>query len=416
MKGSPHQSVTVPFHVMAKPIGPICNLDCEYCYYLSKKELYPGGHFRMGGEVLDEYLKQVIGFHPEASEVTLSWQGGEPTLMGLPFFELAMKRAEQYRRPGQRFIHTIQTNGTLITEEWARFFRTYDFLVGISIDGPKHHHDTYRVDKQQNPTWRNVMKGLRILQEFGVRVNVLCTVNARNADYPLEIYRFLRDECAVEFVQFIPIVERTHGSSVSDRSVTAMQWGHFLLTVFNEWVRRDVGRVYIQIFEEALAAWMEIPSSMCIFSPTCGSAMALEHNGDVYSCDHYVDESHRLGNILREPLHKLVNLPQQTAFGQEKLSLLPADCRNCDVRFACHGECPKNRFITTPSGEPGLNYLCDGYKEFFHGIDWAMRLMSDAIRENKMPSEVMTKLNATGRNERCPCGSGVKFKKCHGQL
>ena len=415
MQSPPQSAVFKPFHVMTKPIGAICNLDCRYCYYLAKKELYPGDHFRIREGVLEAYLRQVIEAQPPG-EVTIAWQGGEPTLMGLEFFRHAVDLAERYRRPDQHLTHTLQTNATLLTDEWAQFLKDRDFLVGISIDGPAPLHDVYRVDKQGNASWHKVMRGMQYLQHHAVRFNVLCTVHSVNADRPLEVYRFFRDECGARFVQFIPIVEqRDEGARVSERSVTGDQWGRFLVAVFDEWVRNDVGEVFVQMFDTALAAWLHLPAAMCIFAETCGRAVALEHNGDVYSCDHFVDPQHRLGNIMEIPLTEMVASSQQQRFGEAKRDTLPRYCIECDVRFACNGECPKNRFLETPDGEAGLNYLCAGYKMFFHHVDGSMRIMADLLRQERSPAEIMDIFSRADRNKPCPCGSGRKAKKCHGR-
>ena len=282
------------FHVLAKPAGPICNLDCEYCFFLSKEALYPGDRFRMSDDVLDLYIRQLIESHP-GPEVTIAWQGGEPTLMGVDFFRRALARADEHRRPGQVLHHTIQTNGTLLTDEWCELLAAHDFLVGISIDGPPALHDTYRVDKRGGPTFERVHRGLELLRSHDVEFNVLCTVNGANQDHPLDVYRFFRDDLAVRFIQFIPIVERDNetgyqeGHTVTDRSVDPEAWGRFLTAVFDEWVTRDVGTVFVQTFDAALASWMHVPASVCVFGETCGNAVALEHNGDLYSCDHFVE-------------------------------------------------------------------------------------------------------------------------------
>lgn len=406
------------FHVLAKPTGAICNLDCQYCFFLAKEALYPGDRFRMAEDTLGAYVRQLVESHP-GPEVTIAWQGGEPTLMGLDFFRHMVELADRCRRPGQRLEHTIQTNGTLLTAEWAAFFKEHDFLVGLSIDGPRDLHDAYRVDKRGNPTFDKVMRGFDLLREHDVRVNVLCTVNAANARHPLEVYRFFRDELDATFIQLIPIVELPNrdgipfGDIVTDRSVTAADWGAFLTTVFDEWLRRDVGTVFVQIFDAALASWLRLPASMCVFAETCGTAVALEHNGDVYSCDHFVEPDHLLGNITTTHLVDLVGSAQQQRFGAAKRSSLPQYCLGCDVRFACNGECPKNRFILTPDGEPGLNYLCAGYKDFFHHIDGPMRLMAELVRSGRYADEVIGIFDRAPRNGPCPCGSGRKAKHCH---
>jgi uncharacterized protein len=398
------------FHLLAKPTGATYNLDCEYCFFLSKEMLYPGSRFRMADEMLETYIRQLIEAHRDPY-VTIAWQGGEPTMMGVDFFRRSVEYVERYRRPGMTVEYTIQTNGTLIDDEFAAFFKANDFLVGISIDGPPEMHDAYRVDKGGKPTFERVKRGLDALRRHGVEYNVLTTLHRANADHPVEVYRFLRDECGARFMQFIPIIERLpapsidvpleelglspglarkapwqswrdrplyrqQGELVTDRSVTAAQYGSFLIGVFEEWVRRDLGEVYVQMFDVALANWCGEPPSLCIHSETCGTALALEHNDDLYSCDHFVEEDYRLGNITETPMAELVASERQRAFGLAKRETLPAFCRGCDVRFACHGGCPKDRFIRAPDGEAGLNYLCDGYKAFFHHVDGPMRAMS----------------------------------------
>ncbi len=416
--GAPTRSA--PFHLLAKPTGPICNLDCEYCFFLSKEALYPGDRFRMSDELLDTYLRQFMEANPDG-EITVAWQGGEPTLMGVDFFRRAVALAERYRRPTQQVQHTIQTNGTLLTDEWCELLAEHRFLVGISIDGPPTMHDRYRVDKRGEPTSAKVLQGLERLRDHQVDVNVLCTVNAANQHHPLEVYRYFRDDLDLQHIQLIPIVERDNetgfqeGDTVTDRSVDPTAWGAFLCAIFDEWVVRDVGTVFIQMFDAALASWLDLPATICIFRETCGDALALEHNGDLYSCDHFVEPAHLLGNIARTPMAELVNSPQQVEFGRAKAATLPAYCRSCDVRFACNGECPKNRFTLTPDGEAGLNYLCAGYKAFFTHIDGPMRLMADRLRNGGFADEVMALLTTAPRNEPCPCGSGRKAKHCHGR-
>jgi uncharacterized protein len=438
------------YHVLAKPTGAICNLDCKYCFFLSKEMLYPGSRFRMADGLLESYIRQLIESH-QTPEVTVAWQGGEPTLMGLDFFKRSVEYAEKYKAPGMSISYSVQTNGTLLDDDWCRFFRENGFLVGISVDGPPELHDTYRRDKGGGPTFERVHRGLQLLKHHDVDFNILCTVHAANGDRPVEVYRFFRDDLGASFIQFIPIIERVdatmvdaanagwgaagrekrplyiqHGEHVTERSVKPAQYGHFLIGVFDEWLRNDVGRVYVQIFDIALGAWVGAPPAVCVFAPTCGNALALEHNGDLYSCDHYVEPDYLLGNIQQTPMIELVASDKQRQFGQDKLDSLPRFCRECDVRFVCHGGCPKNRFIETPDGEPGLNYLCDGYKAFFHHINRPMRLMADLLRRNRAPAEVMLLLQAedqelqeayakAGRNDPCPCGSGKKFKHCHGR-
>jgi uncharacterized protein len=421
----------IPFHLMTKPRGAICNLDCQYCYFLSKERLYPGSDFRMSETVLEEYTRQYIESQP-VDEITFAWQGGEPTLMGLDFYRQAVSYQQKHRKPGMRILNTLQTNAVTLDDDWCAFFREHDFLIGVSLDGPQPLHDAYRVDKGGAPTFERVMKGIRLLQKHGVEFNILTTIHAANGDHPLTIYRFLRDDVKASFIQFIPIVERANetgfqeGSAVTPRSVGAEQYGRFLTAVFDEWVRRDVGRVFVQIFDVALAAWFGDRPGLCIFEETCGSALALEHNGDVYSCDHFVEPKHFVGNLINIPLSEIVVSDQQRTFGLAKRETLPAYCRACPVKFVCNGGCPKDRFISAPDGEPGLNYLCAGYRMFFTHIDEPMRFMAEQLRQRRAPAGVMfwqrakdealaARFSAAGRNDPCPCGSGLKFKKCHGR-
>jgi uncharacterized protein len=451
------------YHVLAKPTGPVCNLDCEYCFFLSKEALYPGDRFRMADEQLETYIRQLLASH-RTPQVAVAWQGGEPTLMGLDFFRRSVELVEKYRRPDQQIDYSIQTNGTKINAEWAAFFKENGFLVGLSVDGPRWLHDAYRVDKGGLGSFDRVMRGWEALKAHDVDVNVLCTVHAANADHALDVYRFFRDEIGVRFLQFIPIVERVSetllplanlgwgsghgherplyvqdGNRVTDRSVGAEQFGRFLIEIFDEWVQHDVGEVYVQHFDVALANWYGEPPGVCVFSETCGLALALEHNGDLYSCDHYVEPDFLLGNINETPMIELVASEQQVNFGLAKRDSLPPYCRNCEVRFACHGGCPKNRFCeaprspqgevgiqtpdgeASPGGEVGLNYLCAGYKSFFNHIDRPMRIMCQLLRQGQAPAGVSAILAAeeaerfakTGRNDPCPCGSGRKYKHCH---
>lgn len=417
------------FHLLAKPTGAACNLGCKYCFFLSKKNLYPKSSFKMSDELLETYIRQYI----EAQKIplaTFAWQGGEPTLMGLEFFRRSIQYQQKYKRPKMILQNTMQTNGTLLDDEWCEFFHENNFLIGLSLDGPRELHDAYRVDKAGKPTFERVMKAARLLRNHKVDYNILTTVHAANADHPLEVYRFIRDEVKAEFMQFIPIVERDNdtgfqeGDKVTDRSVKAEQYGRFLISIFDEWVKRDVGRTYVQIFDVALAAWAGEPPGICAFSPTCGTALAMEHNGDMYSCDHFVEPKYLLGNIEETQMAQLAGSKKQRKFGQDKLDTLPKYCRQCEVNFVCNGECPKNRIIKTPDGKPGLNYLCAGFKEFFRHIDGPMRFMANELKQGRAPANIMkyTKdgqisrvIFKPGRNEPCPCGSGLKYKKCHGK-
>jgi uncharacterized protein len=385
---------TPSFHLLAKPVGPTCNLECKYCFFLAKDKLYPGSSFRMDEELLENYIIQLIEASP-GPEVTVAWQGGEPTLMGLDFFRRSIEVERKYARPGMRVLNTIQTNGTLIDDDWAAFLKDNNFLVGISIDGPRALHDCYRVDKGGSPTFDRVMRGLKFLQKRSVDWNILAAVHAANADHPLEVYRFFRDECNAKFIQFIPIVERLRepgtslGNKVTDRSVKPAQFGKFMITVFEDWVRGDIGAVYVQMFDAALANWHGVPSGLCVSSATCGTALVMEHNGDVYSCDHFVDPGYRLGNINSGHLRELVASDQQFKFGLNKVNGLPMCCRRCEVLFACHGGCPKDRFKPATDGEPGLNYLCAGFRMFFRHVDRPMRDMSRLLSRGEPPANIM---------------------------
>ena len=430
----PKNNIPPRIHVLAKPSGATCNLACSYCFFLDKELLYPNSKFRMDEGTLEAYIRQLIETH-RSSEVTVAWQGGEPTLMGVDFYRKAIMYQEKYRKPGMSFENTMQTNGTLLDDEWCKFFKENNFLIGLSLDGPRHMHDINRVDKGGAPTFDRVMRGLRLLQKHGVEYNILTTVNRVNADHPLEVYRFLRDEVGTSWIQFIPVIERMNpdglnliqvGDQVSPRSVRPEQFGRFLIRVFDEWVHNDVGRIFVQTFEAALRNWMQLPTSgMCVFEKTCGYGLALEHNGDLYSCDHFVEPDFLLGNIKDEHMLALVGSDGQYQFGQDKYDTLPKYCLECPVLFACNGECPKNRFITTPDGEPGLNYLCAGYKAFFQRVDEPMKIMAMLLRSGRQASEVMSILEKR-KEERsnayqnarpassCPCGSGLTYQDCHG--
>jgi serine-type anaerobic sulfatase-maturating enzyme len=435
------------FHVLAKPTGAVCNLDCKYCFYLTKESLYPDSDFRMADDLLELYIRQLLESRSEPL-VTIAWQGGEPTLMGLDFFRRGVDLAEKIRKPGQTIEHTIQTNGTRLDDEWCAFFKEKRFLVGLSVDGPRELHDAYRVDKGGKGSFDQVMRGWELLRKHAVDFNILCTVHAANVEHPLEVYRFFRDELKAEFIQIIPIVERVNadliqigsvgsgtsagqplslykqsGNQITERTVNPEKLGQFLIEIFEEWVRRDIGTVFVQMFDTALGAHVG-QYGVCVFSPTCGDAVALEHNGDLYSCDHFVEPDFKLGNIREQHISDMVASSQQRKFGSDKQTTLPRFCRECDVRFACNGGCPKDRIINTPDGEPGLNYLCDGYKKFFQHVDQPMRFMAGKLKANQAPSDIMQWYAAEdrkwkdaaariGRNESCPCGSGRKVKHCH---
>ena len=428
----PDGEAPLAFHVMAKPTGARCNLDCAYCFFLKKEHLYPDSNFRMTDAVMEQFIRQTLEGH-RVPHVTIAWQGGEPTLMGLDFFRRSVVVQEKYAKPKTRIENTFQTNGILLDDEWCRFFHDNKFLVGLSMDGPGELHDAYRRDRQDRGTFDRVLKAARLLQKHHVEFNILCTVNRMNADHPLEVYRFFRDELGAPYIQFIPIVERENetgfqeGNTVTGRSVRPEQWGRFLVAIFDEWLRRDVGRMFVLNFDAALAGWLGMAGTVCTFAPTCGLGVALEHNGDLYSCDHFVEPDYFLGNILAAPLIELVNSGKQRAFGTAKRDTLPRYCRECDFLAICNGECPKNRFVRTPDGEEGLNYLCEGYRIFFSHADRPMRMMADLLWQGRNADEVMPMLAAAtrarekglvkiGRNDPCPCGSGLKYKKCCGRM
>ncbi len=428
-------------HVIAKPIGPVCNLDCAYCFYLHKTDLYPQEeHWRMSDQTLEAYVRQYLEAQPAgAAEIDFAFQGGEPTLMGLDFFRRVLELQRKHVRSNQQVRNSLQTNGLLLDDAWCEFLAANHFLVGLSLDGPADLHDKFRRDKAGRPTQQRVLQTLQRLKKHGVAFNVLTCVNRHNADHPRRVYRFLREQ-GVEFMQFIPIVERLPGVElrgdpnsrrpeelVSVRSVLPEQYGRFLTEVFGEWLFQDVGRVFVRDFDQALSAWVGAGTSLCVYAETCGRATAIEHNGDLYSCDHFVDEPHKLGSIHQQSIAELANGPQQEQFGQEKRDSLPDFCRQCPHLFVCHGACPKDRFLATPDGQPGLNYLCAGYREFFAAIDPVMQAMAVELRAGRDASAVMHRVRAerrqamegrispgrpVGRNDPCPCGSGRKYKAC----
>ncbi|MEW6200411.1 MAG: anaerobic sulfatase-maturation protein [bacterium] len=427
------------FHIMAKPTGPLCNLSCTYCFYLEKEKLFPArSSWTMPYDILESFIRQMIGAQ-SAPTITFAWQGGEPTLLGADYFHKIVEIQRRYA-DGKHIENTFQTNGVLLNDEWCAFFAENKFLVGISIDGPEEIHDRHRVNRAGKPSFNDVIRGLGYLKKHGVEFNTLTAVHRRNSYHPLEVYRFLKD-IGSRFMQFIPIVERvaatptveglrlveslcTDEAEVTDWSLDAMQYGNFLCAVFDEWVRNDVGAYYVQLFDASLEAWAGLQPGICVFRETCGDAMALEHNGDLYSCDHYVYPDYRIGNIMDCSLETLVNAPQQRTFGLNKRDRLLRYCLNCDVRFACNGECPKHRFVRTPDGEYGLNYLCPAYKMFFKHIAPCMKMMVDELRNERPPANVMEWVREkdkgfpalkTERNAPCPCGSGMKFKKCCGK-
>jgi uncharacterized protein len=433
------------FQILAKPGGPICNLDCRYCFYLEKEHYFRGtSRWAMPDDVLETFIRGYIAAQ-DAPVVSFAWQGGEPTLLGVGFFERVVEFQRRHAG-GRRIENGFQTNGILLDDRWGRFLAEHDFLVGLSVDGPREIHDRYRVDRGGQPTFDRVMKGIEVLQRHRVEFNTLTVVHRDNARAPHDVYRFLKG-AGSRFLQFIPIVERIGGQSpgagvdgtrvetrleepglagdgrVAAWSVDPADWGAFLCAIFDEWVRRDVGQTFVQLFDVALEAWYGRQAPLCLFSPTCGRALAVEHNGDLYSCDHYVFPAFKLGNVMTTPIAELVDGAAQRRFGEAKRETLPAQCRRCPVLFACNGECPKNRFARSADGEPGLNYLCAGYRRFFSHIDAPMRFMAGELAAERPPANVMAwtlahdrqrELAAAGRNDPCPCGSGKKYKRCCG--
>jgi uncharacterized protein len=416
---------------MAKPSGAICNLDCHYCFYLEKEKLYPpasGQSWKMNDTVLENYVKK----HIEASEtpeVNFAWQGGEPTLMGVDFFEKAVVFQKKYAG-GKRVSNAFQTNGVLLDDAWGDFLAKNKFLVGLSVDGPEELHDRYRLDKGGQGSFRRVMRGLKVLKKHGVEFNTLTVLQAHNVNHPEKIYRFLK-EIGSHYMQFIPLVERVEqgredvdaflspeqqeGSALSKWTLPAVAYGEFLCRVFDLWVKQDVGRYYVQIFDVALGAWLGQRANLCVFEPTCGKALVIEHNGDLYSCDHYVYPEYRVGNILEDDIRSTVESFRQKKFGQDKYDTLPAYCHRCPYEFSCYGGCPKHRFLRTPQGEKGLNYLCAGYRMFFKHVDPYMKFMVNELKHRRPPANIMREIRQKqpgNRNEPCPCGSGKKYKKC----
>jgi uncharacterized protein len=430
------------FHLLAKPSGSTCNIDCTYCFFLSKEALYPNDRHRMSDVTLEAYIRQLLESH-RTPHVTVAWQGGEPTLMGLEFFRRAVEVAERHRRPGQSVKHTFQTNGILLDDEWCAFFKEHDFLVGLSVDGPRELHDAYRRDRGGQGTFDRVMRGWLHLRRHAVDFNILCTVNAANEKQGRTVYRFFRDELGAKWMQFIPIIERATeqtiqianrgwseragtkrllytqtGHLVTERSVGSEQYGRFLVDIFEDWVRHDVGQVYVQLFDVTLEAYFG-RHLLCVHAPTCGYGPALEYNGDLYSCDHFVEPKYLLGNIHQTHMLELVSSPEQRRFGDDKRDTLTAQCRECEVRHLCNGGCPKDRFALSRDGEPGHNYLCRGLELFFTHTRPAMQTMATLLKRGRPPSDVMT-LTAADDGHRgpyapCPCGGGGKFRFCHGE-
>ena len=391
-----------PLYVMLKPAGALCNLACDYCYYLEKAKLYQESPKHvMSDELLEKFIEEYINSQT-MQEVLFTWHGGETMMRPLSFYRKALALQKKYAR-GRQIVNCIQTNGTLLTDEWCRFFHDNQWLVGISIDGPQEFHDEYRKNKQGRPSFVKVMQGINLLKKHNVEWNAMAVVNDYNADYPLEFYHFFK-ELDCHYIQFAPIVERIaphadgrHLAAVdeeskeglADFSITPRQWGNFLCSIFDEWVRQDVGNYYIQLFDSTLANWVGEQPGICTLAKTCGHAGVMEFNGDVYSCDHFVFPQYKLGNIYSNTLAEMMYGERQQKFGQAKYTALPAQCKKCPYLFACNGECPKNRFCKTADGEPGLNYLCQGYYRFFDHAAPYMDFMKRELQANRAPANVM---------------------------
>lgn len=408
------------FQVFAKPVGALCNLDCRYCYYLKTERLYPVNRIVcMPDDLLETYIVQ----HMEAAPgpvISFSWHGGEPTVAGLDFFRKLVAIQHRHRPAGRRITNGIQTNGILLDEEWCSFLAAEGFGVGLSLDGPQEMHDRYRVTRGQKPSHKQAMRGLRLLQRHRIPCDILCVVHEHNVRYPTQMYRFFK-EIGAKYIGFLPVVEPQADAvgGVSEQTVPAESFGAFLCTIFDEWVRQDIGRIRIQMFEEAARPAQGLEHSLCIFRETCGDIPVIERNGDFFCCDHYVDMPHRLGNICETPLVELLEHPAQMAFGQAKWNSLPRYCLQCDVRPMCNGGCPKDRFLRTPDGEPGLNFLCAGFKMFFmHSLPTLVKLASQGPGAQRAEASVPARepggksRPSPGRNDPCPCGSGRKYKKC----
>ena len=391
-----------PLYVMLKPAGAHCNLACKYCYYLEKNNLYPTAQRHlMSDEMLEQFTREYIEAQT-MNQVLFTWHGGEPLLRSIDFYRKALSLQQKYAG-GRRIDNVIQTNGTLLTDEWCEFFAQNHWLVGISIDGPQPYHDRYRLTAAGKPSWKKVMQGIKLLKKHGVEWNAMAVVNAYNANHPLEFYRFFKEN-GCQFLQFTPIVERltrhedgrTLASladkdeiSLSEASVTPEQWGYFLCAIFDEWVRKDVDKIFVEIFDCTLANWMGISPGICAYSKECGHAGVMEHNGDVYSCDHFVFPEYKLGNIRDHSLIDMLYGEQQQEFSRLKHSSLPRQCKECDMEFACHGECPKNRFMKDKYGDSGLNYLCPGYYHYYQHVAPYMDYMNQELMSQRPPSNIM---------------------------
>ena len=391
-----------PLYVMLKPAGAHCNLACKYCYYLEKNKLYPTAQRHlMSDEMLEQFTREYIEAQT-MNQVLFTWHGGEPLLRSIDFYRKALSLQQKYAG-GRCIDNVIQTNGTLLTDEWCEFFAQNHWLVGISIDGPQPYHDHYRLTAAGKPSWKKVMQGIKLLKKHGVEWNAMAVVNAYNVNHPLEFYRFFKEN-GCQFLQFTPIVERQtrHEDGrtlasladkdeipLSEASVKPEQWGYFLCAIFDEWVRKDVGKIFVEIFDCTLANWMGVSPGICAYSKECGHAGVMEHNGDVYSCDHFVFPEYKLGNIRDQSLIDMLYGEQQQEFSRLKHSSLPRQCKECDMEFACHGECPKNRFMKDKYGDSGLNYLCPGYYHYYQHVAPYMDYMKQELMSQRPPSNIM---------------------------
>ena len=424
-------------HVMAKPSSSVCNLDCEYCFYLEKEKLYPERkqNWRMTDETLEAYIKQTIEAN-DNNDVEFSWQGGEPTLLGLDFYKKAVELQEKHKKH-HRIHNAFQTNAILLNDEWCEFFKKHNFLLGISIDGPAELHDNFRLNRAGRPSHAKVMESIALLKKHGVEFNTLTVVNSENVKHPEKVYDFLKS-IGSTYLQFIPIVERKaaqttkdglqlihpnyeYEASVTPWSAPSEEYGVFLNRIFDRWIKKDVGRIFVNIFDNTLSTWCKQPANLCTFSETCGHAFILEANGDLYNCDHFVYPEHLVGNIHKASIRDLNLSDKATTFGQDKKDKLTQQCVECEFRFACHGGCPKHRFITSKSGQPGHNYFCKGYEAYFRHTAPFMKMMRDLLISGRPASDVMMQLYqqefsvrsvSVRRNEPCPCGSGKKSKRC----
>lgn len=442
-----------PFHILAKPIGPICNLDCSYCFYLEKEDMYPDApnHFKMSDETLEQFVKHYIEDHPPMTkEIQFAWQGGEPTLMGIDFFKRAIELQKKYAKPGSNITNSMQTNATLLDDEWGAFLKENNFLIGVSVDGPKEIHDKFRYYKSKKGSFDMVKRGIDILIKHKVEFNTLTVVHRFNADYAKEIYDFLK-EIGSTFFQFIPIVEHNYtehggknvigahnspgkkyelmeGVNLGERSLRPEQWGKFLNTIFDRWLEcEDIGKIYVQHFDLMVGMAYGMPSSLCVHGKTCGTAVAIEHNGDLYSCDHFVQDGYKIGNLNQDDCNKAIFGEKQKKFGNDKYDTLPKECLDCNYLNYCYGACPKDRILKTSTGEDGLHYLCKGYKDFYRHTVPTFQKMAQCLKMRmpateyknidsimKRQQESYEKMQSVNRNMPCPCGSGKKHKHCCG--